>query len=303
MRASKLAVKILKKEGEDVYYDPIIHGRTLKIVGIDDDPVEVMNYILTQYKEKGYTLIAFDTSGRFPTSLFDNVLRIEENTPAGLDPLKMAKVGLIRDPYSAVTIIQTIYELDRASTEKLYADFVRGKVSSMNDVVKSKESYAEVINESYTELDGMLFEGEPTKIPENCLVDLSGLNSITLTGIAFLIISAVLEDRRNVVYGLYDVAVLTFTDAGNAGLPLLTRPARRRVAILGTRYPLDQVLSIPGPLLLLYNDPDVQSAIYESQGVPQGLRRFVNKGEGAYIRRSPETIEVEFGELLREQGS
>ncbi|CAB50419.1 hypothetical protein [Pyrococcus abyssi] len=300
MKASKLAVKLLKTENDEIiYYDPIYHGRTLKVIGIDDDPALVMEYLLAQYKEKGYNVIVFDTSGKFPTSLFDNILRIEENSPAGLDPLKLARVGLIKDPYSAVTIIQTIYELDRASTEKLYADFIKGKVNSMDEVVRSKESYAEVINESYTELDEMLFSGEPMKVPESCLIDLSALNSITLTGNAFLILAAMLEDRRSVAYGLYDVSVLTFTDSGNAGLPLITRAARKRVSIVGTRYALDQILNIPGPTLLLYNDPDVQSAIYESQGVPQGFRRFVEKGEGAYIVRSPETIEVEFGMLLR----
>lgn len=301
VKYSKLAVKLLKAENDEIiYYDPVYHGRTLKVIGIDDDPVDVMEYLLSQYKEKGYNLIVFDTSGKFPTSLFDNIVRIEENAPAGLDPLRLAKVGLIKDPYSAVTIVQTIYELDKASTEKLYADFIKGKISSVSEAVKVKESYAEVINESYTELDEMLFSGEPMKIPESCLIDMSALNSVTLTGNAFLIMSAMLEDRRSIAYGLYDVAVLTFTDSGNAGLPLITRPARRRVTILGTRYPLDQVLSIPGPTLMLYNDPDVQSAIYESQGVPQGFRRFVEKGEGAYIRRSPETIEVDFGELLGE---
>ncbi|MFA4647592.1 hypothetical protein P8X24_10180 [Pyrococcus kukulkanii] len=300
MKVSKLAVKILENESV-VYYDPIYHGRTLKVIGIDDDPVEVMEYLLAQYKEKGYSIVVFDTSGHFPTGLFESVLRIEEGNPAGLDPLKMARMGMIKDPYSAVTIVQTIYELDSASTDKLYADFVTGKVSSIADAVKAKKNYSEVILEGYTDLDEMLFSGDPVKIPESGLIDLSGLNSVTLTGMAFLILAAAMEGRRRVVYGLYDVAVLTFTGAGNAGLPLLTRPARRRVAILGTRYPLDQVLSIPGPTLLLYNDPDVQSAIYESQGVPTGLRTFIDKGEGAYIWRSPETINVEFGKVLKLQ--
>ncbi|MFA4663279.1 hypothetical protein [Pyrococcus kukulkanii] len=300
MKVSKLAVKILENESV-VYYDPIYHGRTLKVIGIDDDPVEVMEYLLAQYKEKGYSIVVFDTSGHFPTGLFESVLRIEEGNPAGLDPLKMARMGIIKDPYSAVTIVQTIYELDSASTDKLYADFVTGKVNSIADAVKAKKNYSEVILEGYTDLDEMLFSGDPVRIPESGLIDLSGLNSVTLTGMAFLILAAAMEERRKVVYGLYDIAVLTFTGAGNAGLPLLTRPARRRVAILGTKYPLDQVLSIPGPTLLLYNDPDVQSAIYESQGVPAGLRAFIDKGEGAYIWRSPETINVEFGKVLKLQ--
>ncbi|MFA4667836.1 hypothetical protein QDY65_04840 [Pyrococcus kukulkanii] len=300
MKVSKLAVKILENESV-VYYDPIYHGRTLKVIGIDDDPVEVMEYLLAQYKEKGYSIVVFDTSGHFPTGLFESVLRIEEGNPAGLDPLKMARMGIIKDPYSAVTIVQTIYELDSASTDKLYADFVTGKVNSIADAVKAKKNYSEIILESYTDLDEMLFSGDPVRIPESGLIDLSGLNSVTLTGMAFLILAAAMEERRRVVYGLYDIAVLTFTGAGNAGLPLLTRPARRRVAILGTKYPLDQVLSIPGPTLLLYNDPDVQSAIYESQGVPAGLRAFIDKGEGAYIWRSPETINVEFGKVLKLQ--
>ncbi|MFA4640756.1 hypothetical protein [Pyrococcus kukulkanii] len=300
MKVSKLAVKILENESV-VYYDPIYHGRTLKVIGIDDDPVEVMEYLLAQYKEKGYSIVVFDTSGHFPTGLFESVLRIEEGNPAGLDPLKMARMGIIKDPYSAVTIVQTIYELDSASTDKLYADFVTGKVNSIADAVKAKKNYSEIILEGYTDLDEMLFSGDPVRIPESGLIDLSGLNSVTLTGIAFLILAAAMEERRRVVYGLYDIAVLTFTGAGNAGLPLLTRPARRRVAILGTKYPLDQVLSIPGPTLLLYNDPDVQSAIYESQGVPAGLRAFIDKGEGAYIWRSPETINVEFGKVLKLQ--
>ncbi|ASJ17502.1 hypothetical protein A3L04_10705 [Thermococcus chitonophagus] len=300
MKVSKLAVKILENDSV-VYYDPIYHGRTLKVIGIDDDPVEVMEYLLAQYKEKGYSIVVFDTSGHFPTGLFESVLRIEEGNPAGLDPLKMARMGIIKDPYSAVTIVQTIYELDSASTDKLYADFVTGKVNSIADAVRAKKNYSEVILEGYTDLDEMLFSGDPVRIPESGLIDLSGLNSVTLTGMAFLILAAAMEDKRRVVYGLYDVAVLTFTGAGNAGLPLLTRPARRRVAILGTRYPLDQVLSIPGPTLLLYNDPDVQSAIYESQGVPAGLRAFIDKGEGAYIWRSPETINIEFGKVLKLQ--
>ncbi|AMM53354.1 hypothetical protein [Pyrococcus kukulkanii] len=300
MKVSKLAVKILENESV-VYYDPIYHGRTLKVIGIDDDPVEVMEYLLAQYKEKGYSIVVFDTSGHFPTGLFESVLRIEEGNPAGLDPLKMARMGIIKDPYSAVTIVQTIYELDSASTDKLYADFVTGKVNSIADAVKAKKNYSEIILEGYTDLDEMLFSGDPVRIPESGLIDLSGLNSVTLTGMAFLILAAAMEERRRVVYGLYDIAVLTFTGAGNAGLPLLTRPARRRVAILGTKYPLDQVLSIPGPTLLLYNDPDVQSAIYESQGVPAGLRAFIDKGEGAYIWRSPETINVEFGKVLKLQ--
>ncbi|AFK22178.1 hypothetical protein Py04_0576 [Pyrococcus sp. ST04] len=262
-----------------------------------------MQILLSQYREKGYDIVVFDTSGRFPTGFFESVLRIEEGTPAGLDPLKMARAGIIKDPYSAVTIVQTIYELDSASTDKLYSDFVTGKVGSIQDAIRAKKTYSEIIMESYTELDDMLFSGDPLKVPESGLIDLSGLNSVTLTGIAFLILAAVFEDKRRVVYGLHDVAVLTFTNAGNAALPLLTRPARRRVAILGTRYPLDQVLSIPGPTLMLYNDPDIQSAIYESQGVPAGLRTFIYKGEGAYIWRSPETINIEFGKLPREQGS
>ncbi|AAL80505.1 hypothetical protein PFDSM3638_01750 [Pyrococcus furiosus DSM 3638] len=306
MRTSKLAVKLLKSESGIVYYDPIYHGRTLKIIGIDNDPIEVMEYLLRQYKEeKKYSIIVFDTSGEFPTTMFEKVVRIEEGRPAGLDPLKMAKMGIINDPYSAVTIVQTIYELDRALTDKLYADFIAGKVNSIEEALKAKKEYSEVIAESYTDLDGILFSGDPIVIPDTALIDLSGLKSITLTGIAFLVLAVALENRRNIVFGLHDFAVLGFTPAGSAAVPLLTRPARRRVAIVGTKYALDFVLSTPGPTLVLYNDPEVQSMIYESQGVPSGFRSFVYKGEGAYIWRSPETVNVEFGKLLSqgEEGS
>ena len=73
---------------------------------------------------------------------------------------------------------------------------------------------------------------------------------------------------------------------------------RGRVTVLGSRYAVENILKILGPTLVLYNDPDVQSIIYEANAVPQGdMRKHVLKGEGAFVWRTTQTLEVEFGKL------
>jgi len=38
MKYSSIAVRLFEREGEDVFYDPAYHGRTLKIFGMDKCP-------------------------------------------------------------------------------------------------------------------------------------------------------------------------------------------------------------------------------------------------------------------------
>ncbi|ACS89765.1 hypothetical protein TSIB_0701 [Thermococcus sibiricus MM 739] len=298
MKYSKLAVKILKYEEKEIYYDPAYHGRTLKIFGIDDDPARVIEYIGDQFLEKDYGLIFFDTKGKYPKEKFDTVIRIEDNKPTGLDPIKMVEKGLLKDFYTAATIIQTIYGLDRSLTNKLYADILEGKVKSVKDAAKSEEHYGEVIREAYTSLDDVFFEGEPPELGKSILVDFGRTYNISIAGMAFLILAAAVKDRRSTLIGIDDAAVLFYTTPGIAALPLLTQPMRGRVTVLGSRYVVENILNIPGPTLVLYNDPDLQSMIYEANGAPQGdMRKHVLKGEGAFIWRTTQTLEVEFGKL------
>ncbi|USS40514.1 hypothetical protein NF865_09470 [Thermococcus aggregans] len=298
MKYSKLAVKILKHEEKEIYYDPAYHGRTLKIFGIDDNPSRVIEYIGDQFLEKDYGLIFFDTQGKYPKEKFDTVIKIEDNKPTGLDPIKMVEKGLLKDFYTAVTIIQTIYGLDRSLTDKLYADILEGKVKSVKDAAKSKEHYGEVIREVYTPLDETFFEGEPPELGKSILVDFGKTYSISIAGMAVLILAAAIRDRRNTLIGIDDAAVLFYTTPGSATLPLLTQPMRGRVTVLGSKYVVENILNIPGLTLVLYNDPDLQSIIYEANGVPQGdMRKHVLKEEGAFIWRTTQTLEGEFGKL------
>lgn len=69
---------------------------------------------------------------------------------------------------------------------------------------------------------------------------------------------------------LNDATVLSYTSAGGAGLPLLTKPILRRVTVVASEYALDSLLNLAGPVLLLYHDPDIQSLVYEASGVPSG---------------------------------
>jgi len=294
---SKLAVKILEREGESIYFDPITQGRTLKVFGIDNDPWSVVEHLSREYKKIGYDSIIFDTRG-IVEGQFENVVSIEDGKELGLDPINLWKEGLIKDPYTATTIIQTIYELDSTSTKRLYSDIILGKIKSMKEVIKSEKSYAEVIKESYTELDEIFYSGEPPKLEGGVLIDFKKANSIDTVGAAFLILATIIERRREVFVGICDTTVLAYTAPGYAALPLLTQPARRRVTALGTNYVFERTSSIPGPVLMLYNDPDIQSMVYETNGVPPGeMRKHVLKGEGILIWRTPETINVEWGEL------
>jgi len=159
-------------------------------------------------------------------------------------------------------------------------------VKSVPETAKSEEKYAEVIRESYTPLDEALYSGEPPEFGKNILVGLGETYSITLAGIAFLVVSAVVRHRRKTMIGVNDAAVLAYTTPGGAAVPLITRPMRARVAILATRFVIDSTL---------YLDPDAQSVIYETNGVPPGpMRKHVHKGEGTFIYRTPETINVEW---------
>jgi len=168
-------------------------------------------------------------------------------------------------------------------------------VKSVPETAKSEEKYAEVIRESYTPLDEALYSGEPPEFGKNILVGLGETYSITLAGIAFLVVSAVVRHRRKTMIGVNDAAVLAYTTPGGAAVPLITRPMRARVAILATQYAIDSIMNLAGPSLILYHDPDVQSVIYETNGVPPGpMRKHVHKGEGTFIYRTPETINVEW---------
>jgi len=299
VKYSKLAVELLKGVEQIIYYDPVYHGRTLKIFGIDNDPTKMIKYLADKYLEKDYGIVVFDTTGDYPKEGFESIIKIEDGKPTGLDPIKMAKEGIIDDPYTAVTIVQTIYELDRSLTEKLYADVLFGKIESVPQAASAEEKYAEVIKESYTSLDETFFQGSTPNFGNSILVDLSDAHSITIVGMAFLIVAAVVRKRRHIFIGLDDAAVLAYTPAGSAAIPLLTQPMRGRATALATRYAIESILNISGPTLMLYTDPDIQSLIYESNGVPPGaMRKRVLKGKGAFIWRTPETINVEDGDLL-----
>ena len=298
MKYSQIAVRLLEGEGEDVFYDPVYHGRTLKVFGMDDYPLRFLGYIVEEYRKLGYSAVVFDTTGEFPKDGFDTVISIEDGKGAGLDPIRMAAGGYF-DPYTAATIVQTLYGLDRTLTDRLYSDILSGKVNSVPEAARAGEKYSEVIMESYTPLDEAFYSGETRGLGGNILVDMGKTYDSTLVGMAFLILAAAVEKRRETVVGLFDGAVLGYTTAGSAALPLLTRPLRRRVTVVATQYAVDSILNLPGSALLLYHDPDVQGLIYESNGVSPGpSRRFVGKGEGAFIKHSPETVETYFGELI-----
>jgi len=296
MRLSPIAVKVMEHEEGDVFYDPVVHGRTLKVFGMDDYPVRFLEHVAAEYAKIGYSRLIFDTTGEFKGD-FDTVIEIRDGEETGIDPIKFAFDRLI-DPYSAATIVQALYGLDKALTDRLYADILLGKVKSVPDAAKAGEKYSEVILESYTPLDEVLYTGEPPKLEGSILVNLGETHSITLVGIAFLTLAAALEKRRETLVGLVDGAVISYTPAGSAAMPLLTRPLRRRVTVVASEYVIDSLLNLPGPTLLLYHEPDVQSLVYEACGVPPGpTRKFVGKGAGALIIRSPETIDVLHGRL------
>ncbi|WP_209476635.1 hypothetical protein [Thermococcus stetteri] len=295
MKYSRIAVRLFANEGEEVFYDPVYHGRTLKVFGMDEFPDKAVGYFVEAYREKGYSTIVFDTKGTQPREGFDTVLEIEDTKPNGLDPIKFAVEGYF-DPYTAATIVQTVYGLDRALTERLYSDILSGKVGSVPEALKAGEKYSEVIAESYSAIDQLLYSGDVPQLGNSVLVDFGKAHSITLVGTAFLVLAAAIEKRRNVMIVLNDAAVLSYTSAGGAGLPLLTKPMLGRVTVVASEYALDSLLNLAGPVLLLYHDPDVQSVVYEASGVPSGpMRKHVQKGEGAFIYRTPETINVETG--------
>ncbi|NJE49017.1 hypothetical protein [Thermococcus sp. 9N3] len=295
MRHSRIAVKVLDGE-EPVFYDPVYHGRTLKVFGMDDYPVRFLSYVIGEYRKLGYSAVVFDTTGEVEGD-FDEVIEVRDGASLGLDPIKLYKAGYF-DPYTAVTIVQTLYGLDRSLTDRLYVDVLLGKVSSVPEAVKRNEKYSEVILESYTPLDEALYSGEPPKLEGSVRVNLGETRSITLVGIAFLTLAAAFEKRRETVVGLVDGAVLGYTTAGSAAMPLLTRPLKRRVTVVASQYVLDSLLNIAGPTLLLYHDPDVQSLVYETSGVPPGpTRKFVGKKAGTLITRSPESVDVLHGGL------
>ncbi len=299
MIRSKLAVKVLETEESEIFYDPIYQGRTLKVIGIDRDPTYMLELMASEYGKLKYSAIIFDTRGGFKGD-FDSVVSVRDGKPAGLDPIVMWREGLLTDPYTAVTIIQTIYELDSALTNLLYSDVLSGKVKSIHDAIKAGAKYSEVMMESYTPLDEALYSGDVPKLGKGVLVDLGKTYSATLAGMAFLILAAALQKRREVMVGIDDAAVLAYTTPGSAAVPLLTSPSRRRVTVLATRYVVDQINNTPGPTLLLYTDPDIQTLVYDANGVPPGdMRKHVHKGQGVLIWRTPETIDVEWGEVPR----
>ncbi len=298
MKYSSIAFRLFEREGEDVFYDPVYHGRTLKVFGMDEWPGAVLKYFGDHYLEIGYGLVIFDTTGNYPRDRFDTVINVKDGKKMGLDPLILASKGLM-DGYTAATILQTAYGLDRTLTERLYADMLAGKVKSVSEAVGSKAKYSEVIQESYTPLDEALYSGKPPEFGKNILVNLGEAYSITVAGMAFLIVSAVVRKRRNTVIGVNDAAVLAYTGTGGAAIPLITRPMRRRTTILATQYAVDSIINLSGPTLILYHDPDTQSVIYEANGVPPGpMRKHVHKKEAAFIYRTPETIDVQWGVLM-----
>ena len=171
-------------------------------------------------------------------------------------------------------------------------------MKSVPDAAKAGEKYSEVILESYTPLDEVLYGGEPPKLEGSILVDFGETHSITLVGVVFLTLAAAFEKRRKTLIGLVDGAVLSYTSPGSAAMPLLTRPLRRRITVVASEYVIDPLLNLSGPTMLLYHDPDVQSLVYEASGVPAGpMRKLVHKGHGVFIVRSPETIDVFHGGL------
>ncbi len=297
MKYSRIAVRLFEREGEDVFYDPVYHGRTLKVFGMDEWPGKALKYFVEKYREIGYGTVVFDTTGTFPAEGFDTVIKVEDGKGTGLDPIALASAGLL-DGYTAATIVQTVYGLDRTLTERLYADFLAGKVKSVPEAAKLKTKYAEVIAESYTPLDEAFYSGKAPEFGKNVLVNLGETYSITLAGMVFLIVSAVVRKRRNTMIGVNDAAVLAYTTAGGAAVPLITKPLRRRVTVLATQYAVESIMNLAGPTLLLYHDPDTQSVLYETNGVPPGpMRKHVHKGQAAFIYRTPETIDVEWGEM------
>ncbi|ASJ02622.1 hypothetical protein A3L09_04780 [Thermococcus profundus] len=298
MKYSRIAVRLFEREGQDVFYDPVYHGRTLKVFGMDEWPGKALQYFVGKYWEIGYGTVVFDTTGTFREEGFDTVIKVKDGEGTGLDPLALASKGIL-DGYTAATIVQTIYGLDRTLTERLYADFLSGKVKSVPEAAKSENKYSEVIQESYTPLDEAFYRGNAPEFGKNILVNLGETYSVSLAGMAFLIMGAVIRTRRNVMVGVNDAAVLAYTEIGSAAVPLITKPLRRRVAILATQYALESVMNLAGPSLLLYHDPDTQSVVYETNGVPPGpMRKYVHKGQAAFIYRTPETIDVEWGRWL-----
>lgn len=297
MKYSRIAVRLFEREGEDIFYDPVYYGRTLKVFGMDEWPGRALKYFADEYRKLDYGVVVFDTEGDFPEEGFDTVIRVKDGKKTGLDPLVLASQGLL-DGYTAATIIQTTYGLDRTLTERLYADFLAGKVKSVPEAAGAKAKYSEVIQESYTPLDEAFYSGKPPEFGKNLLVNLGETYSVTVAGMAFLIVSAVVRKRRNTVIGVNDAAVLAYSEIGGAAIPLITRPMRRRVTILATQYAIDSIMNLAGPTLLLYHDPDTQSVLYEANGVPPGpMRKHVHKGQAAFIYRTPETIDVAWGEL------
>jgi hypothetical protein len=295
VKYSKIAVRLFEREGEDIFYDPVYHGRTLKVFGMDELPQNALKYFVDSYRESGYRSVVFDTEGDFPEEGFDTVIRVEDGKSTGLDPIKMSLKGLM-DGYTASTVVQTLYGLDRTLTERLYADILAGKVKSVKDALGIKAKYSEVIEETYTPLDESFYFGEPPELKGNVLVDLGKTYSITLAGMTFLIIAAAVRKWREVMIGVNDAAVLAYTDGGGAAIPLITRPIKRRVTVLTTQYATDSIMNIGGPSLILYHDPDTQSVIYETNGVPPGpMRHHIHKGQMAFIYRTPETIDVQVG--------
>ncbi|WP_240911835.1 hypothetical protein [Thermococcus sp. M36] len=65
-----------------------------------------------------------------------------------------------------------------------------GKVKSLLEVAKSENKYAEGIQKRYTPLDEAFYSGNPPKFGGNILVDLGETYSITIAGMAFLVVSA-----------------------------------------------------------------------------------------------------------------
>ncbi|WP_456369007.1 hypothetical protein [Thermococcus sp.] len=296
MKYSRIAVRLF--EGKEVFYDPVYHGRTLKVFGMDNYPDQAIEFFVDAYRKIGYSVVVFDTKGTFERDGFDTIIDLEDAKPGGLDPIKFASKGYF-DPYTAATIVQTVYGLDRTLTDKLYSDILSGRVGSVPEALKAGEKYSEVIAESYTLIDQLLYSGDVPVFGENVLVNLGDAHSITLVGTAFLVLSAVFEKRRETLVGLNDAAVLAYTQAGSAGLALLTRPLRRRVTVVASEYAGESLLNLGGPVLLLYHEPDVQGIVYDASGVPPGpMRKYIQKGEGAFIYRTPETINVETGKFL-----
>ncbi|WP_342764707.1 hypothetical protein [Thermococcus sp. Bubb.Bath] len=138
---------------------------------MDDFPDNAVGYFARAYRDKDYSVTVFDTKGTFPREGFDTVLKVEDTKPSGLDPIKFAIEGYF-DPYTATTIVQTVYGLDRALTERLYSDILSGKVESVPGALKASEEYSEVIAESYTAIDQLLYSGDVPELGESVLINL-----------------------------------------------------------------------------------------------------------------------------------